>query len=130
MSAVTDILAVGAGSCAGGIARFLTGRLFALNSAASASLFPWSTFTVNVAGSLIIGIIYGLIDRGTTLTDAWRLFLTVGFCGGFTTFSTFMHENMLLFGRGNFAMLLLYAAASFAAGLAMVYAGHWLARSI
>ena len=51
---------------------------------------------VNVAGCLFIGLLYGWFERADVLSPEWRLFLTVGFCGGFTTFSTFVHENYIL----------------------------------
>ena len=91
-------------------------------------MFPWGTLTVNVAGCFIIGLIYGWLDQGLSLSPAWRLFLTVGFCGGFTTFSTFANENYLLFQGAHAAMLALYVAVSVAAGFAAVYAGYALTR--
>lgn len=123
---IMSIIAVGAGSCLGGIARYLVSRL--LSGTAAAGTFPWSTFAVNIAGCFIIGIIYGLLARGLHLSEPVRLFLTVGFCGGFTTFSTFAHEGYLLFGGSGLPTVLLYAAASVALGLAAVYAAYALTR--
>ncbi|MCM1036070.1 MAG: fluoride efflux transporter CrcB [Bacteroides sp.] len=125
---IISIIAVGAGSCLGGIARYLVSRLLAGTAAAGA--FPWSTFAVNIAGCFIIGIIYGLLARGMHLSEPVRLFLTVGFCGGFTTFSTFAHEGYLLFGGSGLPTVLLYAAASVGLGLAAVYAAYALTRLI
>lgn len=122
---LSNILIVGAGSCFGGMARYIVSRIVQTSTSGT---FPWGTFTVNVIGCLIIGIIYGLLDRGFQLSDGMKLFLTVGFCGGFTTFSTFMHENYLLFEGGNPLIFLLYAALSFSAGLCLIYLGYYLTK--
>ena len=94
------LLFIGAGSFVGGVARYLLSR--AVQSGVS-SPFPWGTMAVNVAGCLLIGILYGLFERNHIGSDALRMFLTVGFCGGFTTFSTFVHENYALLGAGHFS---------------------------
>lgn len=121
------ILYIGAGSCLGGVARFLlSSKIESFNPGS----FPWGTFAVNLIGCLAIGLIYGLLDRGFNLSPEMKAFLTVGFCGGFTTFSTFVHENYLLFGSSNSITLFLYAVGSFAAGLFLAHAGHLLARAI
>lgn len=122
---INNILIVGAGSCLGGMARYIVSRAI---GAVCHTPFPWGTLTVNVAGCLIIGLIYGLIDRGISPGEGWRLFLTVGFCGGFTTFSTFMHENYLLFGGNHLLSVALYLGASVIAGFIMVYFGYYLTR--
>ncbi|MDO5394988.1 MAG: fluoride efflux transporter CrcB [Bacteroidales bacterium] len=119
MPDVTNILIVGAGSCLGGMARYVVGTLI---QSRSGSLFPWGTLAVNVIGCFLMGIIVGLIGKGVSISDGLRLFVTVGFCGGFTTFSTFMHENTLLLDGGNFALTLIYAAVSLVLGLGALYA--------
>lgn len=121
---LTNILAVALGSGIGGAARYAVGLLIPGN--ASAGSFPWGTFTVNVLGCLLIGLICGLVERGCTLSTAMRLFLTVGICGGFTTFSTFVNENYSLLTCACWTSLV-YTIASLLVGLAMVYAGHLLA---
>lgn len=122
------ILFIAAGSGLGGVARYLVGRW--VQSLFGATLFPWGTFAVNVVGCLIIGLIYGLVDRGANIPQDMKIFLTVGFCGGFTTFSTFIHENYMLFDSSEFPALALYAGASFTVGLLLAYAGHWIARTL
>lgn len=117
-------MAVGAGSCVGGVARYVVSRLV---QSQATGLFPWGTLAVNVAGCLIIGLVYGLMERGCRLDDWMRLFLTVGFCGGFTTFSTFMHENRVLFESPHPWLLAVYASASLALGLGALYLGHKVA---
>src|SRR3954466_13288434 len=85
--------------------------------------FPLGTFVVNTIGCLLIGIFYALIEKGNLLTPEWRLALTTGFCGGFTTFSTFAYENMNLLRTGDYLYFVLYAAGSVILGLAAVYVG-------
>ncbi len=121
------IVYIGAGSCIGGIARYLLGKFV---SGIIPGVFPWGTFAVNLLGCLAIGLIYGLLDRGFTLSPEMKAFLTVGLCGGFTTFSTFVHENYILFNSSQSLTLTLYAVASFGLGLLCAHAGHFIARTI
>lgn len=120
-----NVLWVMLGSAAGGGCRYVLTKMITENSS---GCFPWGTFAVNMAGCLLIGILFGLIGRGITVSPALRALLITGFCGGFTTFSTFAHENYLLFEDSRFWILFLYAVASFAIGLLLAYAGHWLTR--
>lgn len=78
------LLCVGAGSFVGGMARYGLTRWV---SAGNFTHLPLGTMVVNVAGCLFIGLLYGWFERADVLSPEWRLFLTVGFCGGFTTFS-------------------------------------------
>lgn len=121
---MNTILIVGAGSCLGGMARYLLSKLI---QTPAGGVFPWGTLAVNVLGCLVIGFVYGLLDRGFNLSEGMKMFLTVGFCGGFTTFSTFMNENYLLFGSGHLLTVLAYAAVSLLLGLGMTYAGYRIA---
>ena len=124
---LANLIAIGAGSAIGGMARYLVGRAVQAQWHGS---FPLGTFIVNVAGCFIIGLIYGLIDRGFNLPESARLFLTVGLCGGFTTFSTFINENYLLISSQGQAMALLYAVASIAVGFLMLYLAYFSTRSL
>lgn len=120
-----NVLTVFIGSGLGGACRFLCSHW--IQSLVSGSIFPWGTFVVNVAGCFLIGLIYGLFDHSDlVLSPELRLLLTVGFCGGFTTFSTFINENYLLFSHSaQHAMLALaYMLASVALGFIMLYVGH------
>lgn len=119
-----EIFTIGAGSFCGGAARFLLGR--ALQGCGG--LFPIGTLTVNIAGCLLLGFISALAGRCADFSAAWRLFLTVGFCGGFTTFSTFMAETGQLTAEGLSATALLYAASSLLLGFAALFAGQFLGR--
>ena len=123
MKALIDILLVGCGSFAGGAARFLVSKALPTGGGAG---FPWATFAVNVAGCFLLGLVAGCAGRAGGLDPRLRLLLATGFCGGFTTFSTFLDENAALLRSGHGATLALYVAASLALGLAAVLAGHCL----
>lgn len=86
--------------------------------------FPWATFTVNIAGSLLIGIFYALSARLNLSTET-RLFLTVGLCGGFTTFSTFSNESLILFKEGAYGILSVYILSSLVLGVLAVLTGAY-----
>lgn len=116
------LLAVGLGSCLGGISRFLIGRLIQFHASTS---FPLGTLVVNVLGCFLVGILFGLSEKGATTNPEWRLFLTVGFCGGFTTFSTFTLENLALMRDGNFFLFSLYTGLTVFLCLAATYLGHF-----
>jgi CrcB protein len=91
--------------------------------------FPWSTFIINVLGSLLIGIFYALSAR-FHLSNETRLFLTVGLCGGFTTFSTFSSESLFLFKEGMYLTLASYLILSILFGILAVLAGAFLISRI
>ncbi|MFD0837484.1 fluoride efflux transporter CrcB [Mariniflexile aquimaris] len=91
---------------------------------------PYGTFTVNVLGSLLIGLILGLAMKSTAITQNQLLLLASGFCGGFTTFSTFAYENHLFLKSGDFTSFALYTIASFVLGFLAVFFGMYLARII
>ena len=90
--------------------------------------FPWATLTVNVLGSLAMGLLAGYLARHGHGGDQWRLFLGVGVLGGFTTFSAFSLELMVLIERGQAAQGLVYAVVSVLAGLSALYVGLILMR--
>lgn len=117
---IKTLLLVGTGGFLGSISRYLASR-FLQNSIPSS--FPYGTFFVNITGCLLIGIIYGLSERSSLLTPEWRLFLAVGFCGGFTTFSTFANENLALLRDGEFFYFFLYTGLSVFLGIAATFIG-------
>ena len=96
---IKTLLFVGLGSFLGGISRFGLTRWV---QAQGTGNFPYGTLVVNLLGCLLIGVFYGWFDRARIFDPDLRLLLTVGFCGGFTTFSTFAHEGLSLFQSGNF----------------------------
>jgi fluoride exporter len=120
---IKSILLVGLGGGIGSMARYLVQKWLGDQQA-----FPIATFLVNIAGCFLIGVIYGLGERANVLSPQQRLFMTTGFCGGFTTFSAFALENTNLAQSGNFAMLMLYAAGSVVAGIVSVYLGMMLLK--
>src|SRR5699024_8971901 len=91
------------------------------------STFPFGTFTANILGCLIIGVVYGLAGRYGWLTGEWRVFLATGFCGGYTTFSSFTFENADLLQSGHYWQCSLNTIDSFIVGLVAVFAGILIA---
>jgi len=122
-----ELLLVGFGGFIGSIARFLFSRL---NLSWHFLSIPMGTLAVNVLGSLIIGFLVGLSTRSTLITNDIRLFLMVGFCGGFTTFSSFTSENLTLLQSGQVGIVLLYTGASIVLGFLSVYLGYVLSNII
>lgn len=120
-----SIMVVGFGGFLGTVARFLISRYFQDNISTT---FPWSTFIINIIGSLLIGLIYGFSEKGGFLNAEIRLFLTVGFCGGFTTFSTFSNDAFLLLRQEEWFRFACYTSFSFFLGLLAVYAGRIITK--
>ncbi|MBA3647923.1 MAG: fluoride efflux transporter CrcB [Chitinophagales bacterium] len=102
-------LLVGAGGFLGSVARFYFTQF--INSCFP-SAFPFGTITVNVIGCLLMGFLYALAEKTGLLSSEWLIFLTIGVCGGFTTFSGFSYENMVLIQAGQYGTALLYTLAS------------------
>lgn len=119
------ILAIALGSAIGGICRYFSQLYLARWYPGS---FPLGTFVVNILGCFLIGIFYALGEKGNLLTPEMRLFLTTGFCGGFTTFSTFAYENVNLLRTGDFVYAGLYLSGSIVLGIAGVYLGILLIK--
>lgn len=92
------------------------------------SSFPFGTFVVNIIGCFLIGVIYGLSERGNYISTEWKMFLTVGFCGGFTTFSTFANENVSMLRDGNFMSFAVYTSFSVFLGLSATYFGNLITK--
>jgi len=90
--------------------------------------FPWGTFTVNILGSLLIGIILGFAAKNNTLSQNETLLLATGFCGGFTTFSAFAYENQAFLKSGDFTSFAMYTIASFVVGFLAVFLGLYLVK--
>lgn len=114
---------VASGGALGATARYHVGRLVTeLVGVRVVDGFPWATLIVNVAGSLLMGLLVGWFARSGS-SEGLRLLLGVGVLGGFTTFSTFSLEMMLLIQRGTPSLALAYAAVSVVAGLGALWLG-------
>lgn len=121
---IKNIAIVGAGSFIGGAARYLV----SLAMKGVSKGFPWATLAVNVLGCFLIGLLWGLFSRSASEGSSWALFLTVGVCGGFTTFSTFSKEALMMLQSGNIWGFAAYVALSVIAGVALVALGYYLVR--
>ncbi|GHT63053.1 putative fluoride ion transporter CrcB [Bacteroidia bacterium] len=120
---IKQLILVGLGGGVGSIMRFLVSRIpFAQGS------FPWATLIINTVGCLIIGLLIGLSVKYQFLDANMKLLLITGFCGGFTTFSTFSAENVHLYQAGNYLTLTLYVLLSVIVGFAAVFWGLAVCR--
>lgn len=120
-------LIVGFGGFIGSIARYLLGA--AILQRVPNLKFPLGTFTINILGCLLIGILAGIAEKRGSFSPDLRLFLFTGICGGFTTFSAFAHEGVFLLRRAETPTALAYAAASVILGLAAVWLGFKLSAT-
>jgi len=116
-----NILLVGIGGFIGSVARFLVSKL---NLHENLLSIPLGTLCVNILGSFIIGFITGISEKSDLISTELRLFLMVGICGGFTTFSSFTNENLMLMHNGQYLSVLLYTALSIFLGFISVYLGY------
>ena len=119
-----DIILVGIGSGIGGICRYL----ISLFMSQARNGFPWGTFMVNVAGCLLIGILWGVTSRLQNISPSLSLLLMTGFCGGFTTFSTFSKEGLTLLHANSYILFLSYVIGSVALGLMAVALGYYTTK--
>ena len=92
-------------------------------------VLPFGTFTVNMLGCLLIGLILGYAQKENTLTSNQTLLLATGFCGGFTTFSAFANENLELIKNGEIFNFSIYTISSILVGVLAVFIGFYLASS-
>jgi fluoride exporter len=118
-----NLLLIGLGGAAGSIARYLTAQWLKNDDG-----FPLGTFVANAAGCFLIGLLYGLAARNEWLTPGLRLLLATGFCGGYTTFSTFAFENLTFLQTNQFGLFLSYTFGSFLAGLLAAWLGLFLTK--
>src|SRR5882757_5931000 len=91
--------------------------------------FPYGTLIINVTGSLVMGLIAGYFAFKGGLSQHWRLFLTTGILGGYTTFSAFSLDTALLYERGELGLAALYVLGSVLLSIAGLFAGFWIVRS-
>jgi|TARA_B110001454_G_C12704744_1_gene428112 CrcB protein len=110
----------------GSVLRYIIGKW--LNNTENG--IPYGTFAANILGSLLIGIILGYAAKNEAISQNTTLLLATGFCGGFTTFSTFAYESHVFLKSGDFTTFAFYTIASFAIGFLAVFAGMYLVRFI
>ncbi len=127
MTDLRMLLAVAAGGALGSVARYLVGlgstKLFGLG-------FPWGTFLINIAGSFLIGAFVELFALKWDLPQEARVFLTVGICGGFTTFSTFSLDTYVLMERGDWWLAAAYVAGSVLLSIGALFAALHVVRAL
>jgi len=116
-----NVLFIGLGGFIGSVARYFMSRL---NLSVDFFSIPIGTLSVNVIGSYVIGFLTGISVKSDILSNDLRLFLMVGICGGFTTFSSFTNENLMLMHNGQFMSVLLYTGLSILLGFVAVYLGY------
>lgn len=114
------MLLVGLGGGVGSMIRYSISVLF---NKFSTTLFPWPTFIVNVLGSFLMGLLISYFGRSLIVSPNLKLLLVVGFCGGFTTFSTFSIEGLNLLNSGNTTIAITYILGSVFFGLIAVWLG-------
>ena len=112
---IRNILFVALGGAFGSVCRYLISRM-------GDTSFPWTTLCVNVLGSLLIGILVGLVNKDV-LSPEMKLLLVTGFCGGFTTFSTFANESFSMMKAGDVLLSAIYAGASVTISILAVWMG-------
>jgi CrcB protein len=121
------IFIVGAGGFIGSVMRYLV-QVFVEKGLTTT--FPWGTFVANIAGSFIIGVVFALAQKGNILSAEWRMFLAVGFCGGFTTFSSFAYNNLNMLKEQAYGQFIWNVGGSLFFGLLAVYLGMILVKTI
>lgn len=110
----------------GSVARYLLGKW--LNTIEN--YFPFGTLLANVLGSLLIGLIIGYLAKTSNISETQSLLLATGFCGGFTTFSTFAYENQLFLKNGDYVSFLSYTLGTLILGFLAVFLGLYLSKII
>lgn len=123
MGVLKNILLVALGGAIGSALRYCVALIF------REGLLPWSTLLVNVVGCFLIGFLSSLFETVPSSSN-WKMLATVGFCGGFTTFSTYINENFKYLTNNEFLKSMLYLSSSVILGFAALYFGRIAARLI
>jgi len=121
---MTSFICVFIGCGLGGICRY---SLSAYLLKGASVHFPWATFAANAVGCLLVGLLLGYLHSRPSQTLA--ALAVTGFCGGFTTFSTFANETLVLVRQGNVLLAIFYVTLSLAAGICLVALGYFLSRN-
>lgn len=123
---IKQFLWVALGGGIGSVLRFMVSRFMYTSIQGS---FPWGTFTVNILGSFVIGLLWALSVKNANFSDTAKLFLVTGICGGFTTFSTFSMESVALIRDQKIFLFLAYALGSMVLGFLATFAAYKLIRN-
>ena len=119
------LLLVGLGGALGSILRYVISLFIGRNVPV---VFPLGTLLVNISGCFLIGLFYAMSEKYTGFHPEWKLFLITGICGGFTTFSTYSYDMLVLLKQGATLQFVLYAAGSVVLGLLATIAGTAVLR--
>tara|TARA_R110001583_G_scaffold64819_2_gene187676 strand:- start:3649 stop:4020 length:372 start_codon:yes stop_codon:yes gene_type:complete len=123
---VKHALLVFLGGGFGSVARYmLSSRLNTLEAK-----IPYGTFLSNILGSLLVGIVLGYLAKTSSVSETQSLLLATGFCGGFTTFSTFAYENQVFLKNGDYISFVSYTIGSLVLGLLAIFLGLYISRLI
>ena len=120
-----QVLLVFVGGGIGSVLRYVIGSFFS----SSSTEFPWGTFSVNIIGSLSIGIFMGIALKNNYFSENQILLLVTGLCGGFTTFSAFAYENQQFLKEGDLTSFVTYSLGSLALGILAVFLGLFVSKS-
>ncbi len=115
-----NILLAGLGGSIGTVIRYGISHLI------RTPRFPFATLSINIIGSLCIGVVFGLAVRDSNFENNWKVFFASGICGGFTTFSAFSIENLQMLQQGKYVLSLTYIACSIIAGIFAAWIGYRL----
>ncbi len=121
---IEKVLAIALGGSIGAVLRFL---IFTLMERTHNQSFPWATLLINLAGSFLIGLLWGFFDK-IYVSPGVRLFLFVGILGSFTTFSTFAFDVFSLGRDGSIKYMILYISATNILGIALAFGGYYLSK--
>ncbi len=119
-----NVLLVFLGGGFGSALRYLISKTI------NTSQFPYGTLIVNCLGCLLIGLVLGYAVKSNTLSQNYTLLIATGFCGGFTTFSSFAFENQAFLKSGDFTLLALYTIGSIIIGFSAVFLGLYISKYI
>ena len=120
---IKNLFLVLLGGGLGSISRYLLSFYITKNNVSN---FPWATFIANSVGCLLIGLFFGYIQKNNLQNETLKLLLITGFCGGFTTFSTFSLENIQFIQNQNYNLAITYTLASLFVGFLAVIIGFKL----
>jgi len=120
---IKTLLVIGAGGFLGSAGRYLVSIMF---HSKNSNAFPWHTFIVNVVGCILLGFLVGYFEKNAATSNDVKMFLTMGICGGFTTFSAFTLEGMKMLKNAQVSMYFLYSFASVGVCLLAIFISYYL----